>query len=101
MANRETFHQILLEILGSSNVYYRPPTNIKMKYPCIVYDLLSFDTRYANNKPYSRNPRYKVTIIDPNPDSKIHMRVGELPMSSFDRAYVMDNLNHFVYNVYH
>lgn len=101
MSKRIQLHFILVDLLGSSNVYFQPPSTIKMDYPCIVYKLADIDTRYANNKLYTRHKKYKVSIIDKNPDSVIPDKLSKLPLCKFDTAYTMDNLNHYVYNLYY
>lgn len=90
----------LEEILGSSNVYFQPPSTIKMKYPAIVYQLERIDGRYADNLPYSRHKAYQVTWIGDDPDDDTPDKIGLLPMSSWSRFYISDNLNHHVYRVY-
>ena len=35
---RDDLHQVLVRILGSNNVYYHPPVNLKISYPAIVYE---------------------------------------------------------------
>jgi len=92
--------QTLLESI-TDNVYFQPPTDEKMEYPCIRYELDTEITKYADNVPYNIHERYKVTIIDRNPDSAIPGKVRSLPMSSFDRFYRAAGLNHFVYNLFH
>ena len=37
--DRLILHDELITLLGSSNVYFQPPTSIKMNYPCIIYKL--------------------------------------------------------------
>jgi hypothetical protein len=71
-----------------------------MEYPCVRYELDDIPIQHASNRPYKHKRRYKVMVIDQNPDSTIHEQVGELPTSSFQAFYVADNLNHFVYNIY-
>lgn len=101
MGKRVDLQAILETILGSRNVYFQPPETVKMQYSCIVYERYSGDTVFADNKPYSYSQRYKVTVIDKNPDSEILDKVAELPMSTFDRHYTADNLNHDVYDLYY
>lgn len=91
--------QTLLETLAP-NVYFQPPVNEQMKYPCIVYQRDYDRTDYADNAPYSRTLRYVVTVIDRDPDSPIPDKVGSLPMSTFNRFYTADNLNHDVYTIF-
>jgi hypothetical protein len=98
MAPRLQLHQLLETF--TENVYFQPPTNIQLKYPCIIYKRDFADTQFANDKPYKFMLRYAITVIDPNPDSDIPSKVASMPMSLFNRFYTADNLNHDVYNVY-
>lgn len=100
MGQRLDLHQILIDILGSSNVYFQPPQNLQMNYPCIVYRRDDANTQFADNNPYSHRKQYQVTVIDQNPDSLIPDKVAALPMCVFDRFYTSDNLNHDVYNLF-
>lgn len=100
MAQRLQLQSLLVQILGSNNVYFQPPPTVKMKYPCIIYKRDRLSTRFADNKPYKHKKRYQVTIVDTNPDSDIHEKVAALPMCSYDRFYTADNLNHDVYNLF-
>mgnify|MGYP006985722374 FL=1 len=93
--------QTLLEsILGSRNVYFQPPSSIRMSYPCIVYSRESIDTRFADDKPYAHDIRYQVTVIDRNPDSEIPFRILSLPKCTHSRTFPADDLNHNVFNLY-
>lgn len=100
MAPRPELQQILVDLLGSNNVYFQPPSNIQMQYPCIVYRRDFLDIRHANDKPYKHKMRYQVTVIDRNPDSLIPAKVAKLPTCSFDRFYTADNLNHDVFQLF-
>ena len=85
----------------ASNVYFQPPESIKMKYPCIIYELDDYVKLYANNKTYNLTKRYSVTVVDKNPDSDIKDLVAELPLCRFIRSYMADNLNHYVFEIYY
>lgn len=91
---------LLEELLGSGNVYFQPPPTLSMSYPCIVYGRDNAWIQFADNKPYSRTKRYKVTVIDSDPDSDIPERVAQLPLCTFSRHYTADHLNHDVFNLY-
>lgn len=91
--------QALLKTL-CTNVYFQPPENVQMQYPCIVYNRDDANTTFADNLPYHRTMRYQVTVIDRNPDSGIPDKVAALPMTSFERFFVADNLNHDVFNIF-
>lgn len=100
MAPRSELQELLVELLGSSNVYFQPPANIYMDYPCIVYNRNNINIRHADNAPYKHKTRYQVTYIDKNPDSLIPYKLAELPLCSYDRFFTADNLNHDVFNLF-
>lgn len=89
---------LLKEIVD--NVYFQPPPNVRLVYPCIVYARDNADVSYADNSPYRRTKSYTVTVIDRNPDSDIPEKVSELPLSSFNRFFTSNDLNHDVYTLY-
>lgn len=92
--------RILRKILGSSNVYFQPPTGTKMNYPCIVYNFADAIDHHADNRIYRRLYRYTVTYITKDPDDPKRDVIDDLPYCSFDRFFTSDNLNHFVYTIY-
>lgn len=91
--------QALLETI-TDNVYFQPPTNSKLVYPCIIYKRDDESAKYAGNNLYNLLKRYQVTVIDRNPDSALPDSVRNLPLCSFDRHFTADNLNHDVFNLY-
>lgn len=91
--------QTLLEGIAP-HVYFQPPPNDKMSYPCIRYNQDNAETDFADNKGYRHTKRYEVTVIDENPDTEISDKVAELPMCKFNRSFAADNLNHYVYTLY-
>lgn len=101
MQNRIRLHELLEDTLESSNVYFQPPSSIRMKYPAIVYSLSDMDLRFANNRIYNQKKEYMITLIDKNPDSEYADRILSIPFCSFDRHYVADNLHHYVYTIYY
>lgn len=100
MDRRLELQNLLEDLLGSNQVYFQPPTNVKMSYPAIVYKRDDEDSKFAGNKPYSRTHRYMVTVIDRDPDSIFPDLVASLPMCVFSRHYTADNLNHDSYSLY-
>lgn len=98
MASRLELHTLLTGIVP--NAYFQPPSTVDMSYPCIVYQLDEIGTDFANNVPYNLQKGYKVTVIDPDPDTSIPDEIAKLPTASFDRFYVADNLNHYVFTIY-
>jgi len=100
MAQRLELQALLVDLLGSNNVYFQPPPTVQMVYPCIVYKRDNVQTDFADDRPYSLAKRYLVTVIDPNPDSPLHEKVAQLPKCIFDRFYTADNLNHDVFRLF-
>lgn len=101
MNRRLELQRLFENILGSRNVYFQPPEDIKMRYPAIVYSIDDIEHKHANNKPYIRSPNYMATLIDFDPDSEFVEKLDSLPMCSFDRSYTSDNLHHWVYNIFY
>lgn len=98
---RQVDLQVILEnIQGSEAVYFQPPSNFTMEYPCIVYSVSDLDTKFADNLPYSQHVEYQVTVIDRKPNADTWLKVGALPLCSMDRTAVVDNLNHYYFTLY-
>ena len=100
MASRLELQTLLEKLLGSRNVYYQPPESIKMAYPAIRYTKTKIDSKYANDKKYSKMRCYEIIVIDLNPDNKVIDDILELQYSRHDRHYKSDNLNHDVITLY-
>lgn len=97
---RLDLQQLLEDLIDSPNVYFQPPANVQLAYPCIVYQRDNLHTEFADNSPYGLSQRYQVTVIDRDPDSELPRKVATLPRCAFDRFFVADNLNHDVYRLY-
>lgn len=80
--------------------HFQPPTNVELRYPCIIYSLDGTDTVFADNSPYRLVDRYTVACIDKDPDSDIRNKVAVLPMTTFSAKFTADNLHHTVYTLY-
>lgn len=102
MANRLDLQRELEELLETSHVYFQPSENVKLKYPCFIFNLNGSDTQYANNKPYVNVRRYQLMYVTKNPDDElIDKIVNSFRMIRFDRWFASDGLNHYVYNLYY
>lgn len=85
-------------VVGIPNVYYEPPENTKMKYPCVRFQRRRFSTQQADNINYIVNEQFEATLIYKAPDSPLPKRLLiNTPMCSHDRHYTADNLSHDVY----
>jgi len=100
MSRRVILHRKLETVLGSRNVYFQPPTGTKMNFPCIVYHLDTANDVHADNYIYRRLYRYSLTYITKDPDDPKRDLIDNMQYCSFNRFFVSDNLNHFVYTIY-
>ena len=100
MASRLELQTKLEALLGSRNVYYQPPTSLKMKYPAIRYNKSNITSRHANNAKYSNFTQYELIVIDNKSDNEVINKILELPLSSYERHYTADNLHHDVIIIY-
>lgn len=91
--------QTLLETI-CPRVYYQPPSNMQLKYPCIIYVRNKIVNNAANNQAYLRRTRYTLTLIDKNPESAYLESLENLNYCSHTRNFVSDNLNHDVFDIY-
>jgi hypothetical protein len=101
MASRADLQTRLCEVLGSKNVYYQPPENFKLSYPCIVYESNKKDINYANDRVYTRTNSYTLTLIYKTADYELVDKIlDEFVLIRHDRTFKSDNLYHDVYNLY-
>ena len=101
MANRLDLQSLLEELLGSRNVYYTPPESIKMQYPAIRYSKKKIESVHADDSKYLMRDCYELIVISRTPDHPVIEKLISLPYCSFDRHYVVDNLNHDVFTLYY
>lgn len=100
MAQRVELQALLEQILELDHVYFQPPSNIKLKYPCIIYERDRMDVIFADNNPYKHTRRYKVTLIDRDPDSPFVDSIAALQLCTHDTFFTANNLNHDVFTLY-
>lgn len=99
--NRSALHEKLCEILGSRNVYFDPPSNIHLNYPCIIYKRIASEARRADNLRYINWYPYDVQIISKDPEFELF----DTFLSYFDAGregapFVSDNLHHSNFTIY-
>ena len=100
MANRLDLQALFEAILESPNVYFQPPSSVKMSYPAIVYSKSDIKNRFASDEVYNQSNHYTLTVIDLVPDSEVIDKISKLPKVKFDRHFTSDNLNHDVFSIY-
>ncbi len=102
MGSRVNLQSELEAVLGSRNVYFQPPENLKIKYPAIIYSLGGINLRFADNKPYMKGKYYTVILIHTDPDNEVvDKMLTAFSYVDFERTYVRDNLYHYVFEIYY
>lgn len=102
MGQRIDLQHKLEEIIGSKNVYFQPPNNLTLQYPCIVYSLSDMHSKFADNGPYKLTNRYTVTYIDRKvePVDDPVLKLAQMPLTTMDRRFYTDGLNHTTFVTY-
>lgn len=90
----------LTEPDGDRHTYFNPPPSVQMKYPAIRYSLKDLRSTFANNGVYQTAPAYEVILIDEDPDTKYLMAMMQIPYCKFNRFYIADSLNHWVFTIH-
>lgn len=97
---RNQLNQALQEIMGTNAVYFQPPENLRMQYPCIRCTPATINRRVADNQGYILTDHYTLTYISKSPDRTVSMKLLRLPMCSQERTYTSDGLYHEVFSIY-
>lgn len=71
-------HHKLTQAFPNINVYYRPPRDLVLSRPCIVYDLQTRIPSWANNKPFVIGAEYQLTYLSDSPGDGDSERVLDL-----------------------
>lgn len=100
-AHVESLDTLLKTLLGSDEVYFQPPDDVKMKYPAIVYNLDFENAQHADNIPYARKMRWVVTLISRDPMDPVREKIADLRSCAFERAFPADRLNHQVFILFY
>lgn len=98
---RLSLHNLLVEQTGVEHCYYSPPSNLRMHYPCIIYELSGESNIFADDIPYVHARQWAITVVDKDPDSEIPIKLKQLRYCRFDRAFTSENLNHFVFTLFY
>jgi hypothetical protein len=96
--NRMTLQRFLKT--KTANVYFQPDTNIKLKFPCIVYSRARLDNTFANDEIYKLDHGYKIIYIHSDPDDPLVDELVRIPTCRFQREYNVDGLYHDEYIIY-
>ena len=94
--------EMLQELMGENvKVWYQPPENLKLKYPCIIFGISNALIEYADNNPYQIHKRYTVTLMTRTADNHEMLdKLLNLPLCTFDREFINDDIVHDVFTLY-
>jgi hypothetical protein len=102
MASRLKLQEELEKILGSNNVYFQPPASVKLKYPCIIYNLDTTFIRRADNKMFMSYNRYHVKHIFKSLEKeKKDTLLSHFMMITHDNRIVADGLYNDDFTLYY
>lgn len=88
-------------LLGSNNVYYQPPANLKMKYPAIVYSLDGLDVKRFDNTRLINKNCFSVTHIYRNEsENLVEAMLKNFEYVSFDNRSIVDGIYNDHYTIY-
>lgn len=81
--------------MASNNVYFNPPANIQLKYPCIIYHLSNTQSLFAENSRYQTQYNYRLTVLDTAADSELVVKLLEIfPTMDIVSQHISDRLYH-------
>lgn len=102
MATRLDLHYALQNVTGLENLYFQPPEGMKLKYPCVVYELAKKDVLRADDKVYQIHNPYTVTLIDLDAESDIpNKMLKSFQYCSFERRFIASHMYHDVFTIYY
>lgn len=100
MGSRLELHTELLKFLP--NVYFQPPSNLTMLYPCIVYNKTGRMRHFGNDVIYLSQQEYNITLIEKNPDSNVADNIEKhFQHCAINQYYTVDNLYHTKLSLYY
>lgn len=101
MDRRLILQDRLERVPGVSRVYFQPPANVRMVYPCVRYSRSRPSSLRADDMAYRFIQGYELIVIDRNPDSPIPQYIVEhFQMAVINATYVVDNLYHTPITLY-
>jgi|LakMenEpi03Aug12_release.lakeMendotaPanAssembly.Ray.scaffolds.fasta_scaffold909286_1 hypothetical protein len=101
MTKRLEFHDALVDILGiEDNVYFQPPENFAVGFPCIVYSYTKPTINRADNQVYRMTETFMVTVIDKEPEGEIWKAIiHRFPQTIFDRTFPSGGSYHTILTI--
>lgn len=104
MARRsDDFIAELAELVDTGKVYFQPPANVHLEYPCFIVHRAGAYHPKADDINYFYRPSYKVMYVnrdEPDPDT-IARVLEHFPRSQYTGHSVVDNLHHDYFTIFY
>ncbi len=98
--NNRSLIELCKEIVGDTvKVYFQPPDNTKMQYPCVVISMSNIPEKKADNIKYIRHYEYTLTLIHPNGNNDIVDKLMDLKYCTFSSSFKTQGLYHYVFKL--
>lgn len=100
---RSYLQAILEQTFPELTVYYRPPGNLQLERPCIIYEPKAYEPSFANNDTYVVGTRFQITMLSnlPGHATRDMYALARRPGVVINRAisYVNEDIVHDVFTI--
>lgn len=92
-----------LESTNTGKVYFQPPSNVRLEYPCWVVERETVRLIKADDRAYLNRPGYKCIYMNrTEPDPEILRMIPErYPYCLYRSHYVVDNVHHDAFLIHY
>jgi len=99
--NRLYLHYSLVDAFPGVSIYYRPPGNLLIQRPCVIYEPKTFEPSYANSQPYVVGTLFQVTLLSDLPGFGDKSSIFSIPgvVVRNNNTYVMNDIVHDVFEL--
>ena len=101
---RLKLHTILTNIMkkysSDARVFFKPDSNVKLNYPCIIYTREGDQSRHADNTRYFNTTSFQITVIDRDADSEaVNDILNKLSSARRTNEFVSNCLYHYIITI--
>ena len=100
MDQRLLFHSKLSSVLPGVALFFSKPPDTELVYPCVIYTRSRAKALHANGKKYSVRPMFTCVLMTNLPDDHLFNILENMSLSTHDRSYLSDDINHDVFTIY-
>ena len=94
-------HSQLESTFPALGLYYRPPGNLFMERPCIIYEPKEFEPSFANNEVYVVGTQFQITLLSDLPGYTGIRKIFDMPgvVVNNSSTFVSDDIVHDICTV--